>query len=42
MDWEFNKRALELAKEVYIAGDKGYTLILPHTPENTDTVKIYD
>lgn len=42
MDWEFNKRALELAKEVYIAGDKGYTLALPHTPEDNDTVKIYD
>ena len=41
-DWKFNKKALDLAEEAYIAGDDVYTLILPHTPEDNDTVKIYD
>ena len=41
-DWEFNKRALDLAEECYVAGDSVYTLILPYTPANNRSVKIYD
>ena len=42
MDWDHNKAALDVAKECYVAGETGHTLILPHTPENNKTVKIYD
>lgn len=41
-DWEFNKRALDLAEECYVAGDSVFTLILPYTPENNRSVRIYD
>ena len=41
-DWEFNKRALDLAEECYVAGDSVFTLILPYTPANNRSVKIYD
>lgn len=41
-DWEFNKRALDLAEEDYIAGDDVCTLIMPYTPNNWRSVKIYD
>jgi hypothetical protein len=42
MDWAHNKAALDLAKECYVAAATGHTLILPHTPEDNKTVKIYD
>ena len=42
MDWEFNKRALELADECYVAGDSIFTLTMPYKPENNSPVKIYD
>ena len=42
MDWEFNKRALDLADECYVAGDSVFTLTLPHKPRNNYSVKIYD
>lgn len=41
-DWKFNKKALDLAEEAYIAGDDVYTLILPYTPEDWRSVTIYD
>jgi hypothetical protein len=41
-DWEHNKVALSLAEECYIAGETGHTLILPYTPKDNKTVKIYD
>jgi hypothetical protein len=42
MDWAHNKAALDLARECYVAAATGHTLILPHTPEDNKTVKIYD
>ena len=42
MDWDFNKRALELADECYVAGDSIFTLTMPYKPENNSPVKIYD
>lgn len=42
MDWEFNKRALDLAEECYVAGDSIHVLILPYTPKDNRSVKIYD
>lgn len=42
MDWEFNKRALDLADECYVAGDSIYTLTMPYQPESNSPVKIYD
>ena len=41
-DWDFNKRALDLAEECYVAGDSIHVLILPHTPKDNRSVKIYD
>ena len=41
-DWEFNKRALDLADECYVAGDSVFTLTMPYKPENNSPVKIYD
>lgn len=42
MDWEFNKRALDLAEECYVAGDSIHVLILPYTPKDNRSVRIYD
>jgi hypothetical protein len=35
-----NAYAIELAKEVYVAGEAVYTLIMPHTPEDVEETKI--
>ena len=37
---DYNAKAVELAKEVYIAGKIAHTLPLPYTPEETDETKI--
>lgn len=40
MDRDYNARAVELAKEVYIAGKIVHTLPLPYTPEDGEETKI--
>ena len=37
---DYNAKAVELAREVYIAGKIAHTLPLPYTPEETDETKI--
>ena len=37
---DYNAKALSLAKEAYIAGDKVFTLPMPYTPEDLETVHI--
>lgn len=41
-DKDYNKAALNSAEECYVAGDSVFTLILPYTPKDNKTVKIYD
>lgn len=40
MERDYNARAVELAKEVYIAGKTAHTLPLPYTPEDGEETKI--
>ncbi len=40
MERGYNARAVELAKEVYIAGKTAHTLPLPYTPEDGEETKI--
>lgn len=39
---DYNKMALNLAEEAYIAGDSVFTLILPYTPKDNRSVRIFD
>ena len=41
-DWEFNKRALDLADACYVAGASVFTLTMPYKPGKNASVKIYD